>query len=47
MGQIVEYVDDTLVHAGEVPVDAAPGLRHGEEVCLNCFLVKPCECEDS
>jgi hypothetical protein len=44
-GDRVLYVRDELVHAG--CADGAPVARvKKEEVCTECWLIKPCDCEE-
>lgn len=53
-GDRVVYVDDRLVHEdcedvmlGNIARAArAVSLQPAEVVCPNCFLVKPCPCDD-
>jgi hypothetical protein len=44
-GDLVVYVDDKLVHE-ECEERAIGGAKRIEVVCPNCFMVKPCPCDD-
>lgn len=43
-GDMVEYVDDELVHAECTPQRDPLELRLREVVCPDCFTVRPCRC---
>lgn len=44
-GQQVERRDGGYAHA-VCPVEPSVELRAGEVVCAECFVVKPCACDD-
>lgn len=43
-GQKVAYVDDELVHA--TCVDVPGRVEKKTETCTECWLEKPCPCDD-
>jgi len=49
-GDVVEYLDDRLVHSECVAIvrerDRASRREETREVCTTCWLLKPCGCDD-
>lgn len=46
-GQRVKYVDGDLVHTGCADGEGVLTKTRKEETCDKCWLIKPCECEES
>ncbi|MEX1078905.1 MAG: hypothetical protein WED09_07340 [Homoserinimonas sp.] len=45
-GQRVKYVDGELVHTGCADGEGVLTVTRKEVVCEECFIVKPCGCEE-
>ena len=43
VGDLATYVGDSIVH---VDCDAHPEPERKTEICADCWLTKPCDCED-